>query len=138
MQTYYWNPWSMFDQLDSMFATAPSWPSFEVEDTDDATILTADVPGMREDDLEVTVAGPHLIVRGARKRRNTVTRSFERRFWIGDSYDADQIDGAVADGVLTIRLAKAERVKPRRIKLSAGGLVDKVKGLLSGDKKEAA
>ena len=137
MQTYYWNPWSMFDQLDSMFAT-PSWPAFEVEESDDATILTADVPGMREDDLEVTVAGPHLIVRGVRKRKNTVTRSFERRFWIGDSYDADHIDGAVADGVLTIRLAKAERVKPRKIKLS-GGLVDKVKGLLTGDKsKEAA
>jgi HSP20 family protein len=134
MQTHYWNPWSMVDHFDSMFATAPAWPRFEIDESDDAaTILTADVPGMREDDIDVTVAGPHLIVRGERKRRNTVTRSFERRFWIGESYDADQITGAVADGVLTIRLAKSERAKPRKIKL-AGGLVDKVKGLLTGDK----
>jgi HSP20 family protein len=137
MRTQSWNPWSMFDQLDSMFATAPAWPAFEVEESEDATLLTADVPGMREDDIEVTVAGPHLIVRGERKRRNAVAHSFERRFWIGESYDADQITGAVADGVLTIKLAKAAKAKPRKIKL-AGGLVDKVKGLLAGDKAQAA
>jgi HSP20 family protein len=127
MQMSYWNPWSMFDQLE-----APAWPRFEIEESDDATLLLADVPGMREDDVEVTVAGPHLIVRGSRTRRNTGTRSFERRFWIGESYDTDQISGAVADGVLTIQLPKAARMKPRKVKL--GGLFDKVKGLLAGDK----
>jgi HSP20 family protein len=136
MQTYSWNPWSMFDQLERSMFAAPT-PTFEIEDTEDETLLTADVPGMREEDLDVTVAGPHLIVRGERKRKNSVTQSFERRFWIGESYDPDQISGAVADGVLTIRLAKAARAKPRKIKL-ASGLVDKVKGLLSGDKDKAA
>lgn len=136
MQTFY--PWTMFDQLDSMFAAAPRAPRFEIEEHDDATLLTADVPGMRDDDIEVTVAGPHLIVRGERKRRGTVTTSFERRFWIGETYDVDQIAGAVADGVLEIRLPKAARARPRKIKLAAGGLVDRVKGLLAGDKDKAA
>lgn len=137
MQTYSWNPWSMFDQLErSLFSTTPAWPAFEIEETDDETVLTADVPGMREDDLEVTVAGPHLIVRGERKRKHQPTRSFERRFWIGEAYDPEQIAGDVADGVLTIRLAKAARARPRRIKLTSG-LVDKVKGLLPGRDKAA-
>lgn len=134
MQTYYWNPWSMVDQLERSMYTAPT---FEVEETEDATILTADVPGMRDSDIEVTVAGAYLNVRGARRRDNAITRSFERRIWIGDQFDPDQIEGSVADGVLAIRLVKHPRMKPRRIKLTST-LVDKVKGLLTGDKEKAA
>ena len=59
MQTF-WNPWSIFDELErSIFDTAssPEWPQFDIEDTDDETVLTADLPGMTEDDLEVTAVG---------------------------------------------------------------------------------
>jgi len=130
MHTYYWNPWSMLDR------TVPAWPMFEVEEADDTTTLTADVPGMRDSDIEVTIVGPNLIVRGERRKSDQVIRSFERRLWIGEQYDPDHIEGAVADGVLTIRLAKSARMKPRRIKL-ASTLVDKVKGLLTGTDKAA-
>ena len=148
MQTYLWNPWSIFDELErSMFAAGSSeWPQFDIDDTDDATVLVADLPGLGEDDVDVTVSGPYLIVRGERKPRDGRTArrarfgAFERRLWIGDGYDADRITAHIANGELTIRLEKAARARPRRIKLTSGGLAAKVKGLLGGDKdkKQAA
>ena len=142
MQTYFWNPWSLFDELErSRTAGSSEWPTFDIEDTDDATVLTADLPGMTQDDVEITVNAPHLIVRGERKpkqgnyvRRARFHGAFERTFTIGDTYDLDRVSAQLADGVLTIRLEKAAKAKPRRIKLENGGLGAKVKGLLGVDK----
>jgi len=146
MQTYLWNPWSIFDELErSMFAAGSSeWPLFDIVDTDDdETLITADVPGMSEDDIEVTVSAPYLVVRGERKakdgrylRRARSHGAFERRFWIGEAYDPDRISAHIANGELTIRLEKVAKAKPRRIKLTSGGIAAKVKGLLAGDKEK--
>lgn len=140
MQTYLWNPWSIFDELERPLfhaASSPEWPQFDIEDTDDETMLTADLPGMSEDDIEVTVAGRELIVRGERKprdgrhlHRGRFYGTFQCRFWIGDSYDPDHVTAHIANGELTIRLEKSVRAKPRRIKLTSG-LAAKVKGLLN-------
>jgi HSP20 family protein len=149
MQTYLWNPWSIFDELErSMFAAGSSeWPQFDVQETDNETVLSADLPGMGEEDIEVTVSAPYLVVRGERKakegrylRRARFHGAFERRFWIGEAYDPDQVTAHIANGELTIRLQKAAKAKPRRIKLTSGGLAAKVRGLLGGDKdnKQAA
>jgi HSP20 family protein len=142
----YWNPWSVFDELQrSMFDAASSseWPQFDIEDTEDETVLTADMPGMTDDDIEVMVHAPYLIVRGERKAKDTryVRRgrfhgAFERRFWIGEAYDTDRVDAHIANGELTIRLEKAARAKPRRVKLTTG-VAAKLKGLLSGDKDKS-
>ena len=145
MQTYMWNPWSLFDELErSMFAVGSSeWPQFDIEDTDDETVLSADLPGLSDDDIEVTVSAPYLVVRGQRKakegrylRRARFYGTFERKFWIGDSYDPDHVTAHMANGELTIRLEKAAKAKPRRIKLMTGGIAAKVKGLLGSDKEK--
>ena len=145
MQIYTQNPWSIFDALErSMLAAGTSeWPQFDIEDTDDETVLSADLPGMGEADIEVTVSAPYLVVRGERKakegrylRRARFHGAFERRFWIGEGYDPDHVTAHIANGELTIRLEKAARAKPRRIKLTSGGLAAKVKGLLGGDKEK--
>ncbi len=143
MQTY-WNPWFIFDELERSFSdvtSSPEWPQFDIEDTDEETVLTADVPGMSEDDVEITVVAPYLIVRGERQARQGrylhQTRyhgAFERRFRIGDGYDLDHVDARIANGELTIRLEKAATAKPRRIKLTSG-IAAKVKGLLSSHKE---
>jgi len=142
MQTYFWNPWSIFDELErSSVASSPEWPEFDIEDTEDETIVTADLPGLGDDDVEVTLRAPYLIVRGERKakqgqylRRDRFQGSFERSFWLGDGYDPDRVSAHLSNGVLTIRLAKAAHAKPRRIKLGGGGFGAKVKELLAGDK----
>jgi len=148
MQTFLWNPWSIFDELErSMVTSSSGWPQFDIEDADDEIVLSADLPGVGEDDLEVTVSAPYLVVRGLRKakegrylRRARFHGAFEKKFWIGDSYDPEHVTANIANGELTIRLEKTAKAKPRRIKLTSGGLAAKVKGLLGGDKdkKQAA
>jgi HSP20 family protein len=142
MQTYLWNPWLVFHELERAMLDTPAatGPVFEVEDTDDETILTADVPGLAEDDLELTVSGPIVTVRGERRppegRSLGRTRrygAFERRFQLDGRHDLDSVRAHLANGVLTIRIAKAEAARPRRIKLTTG-VIDRVRGLLTGDK----
>ena len=145
MQIQTWNPWSIFDELErGLFAAAGSqeWAVFDIDDDDDATTLTADVPGMTCDDIELTIAGAMLTVRGERKvkagkvvSRRRFMGAFEKHFRIGEGYALDDIEARIADGVLTITLRKAEKAKPRRIKV-ASGIVEKVKGLLSGDREK--
>jgi len=144
MQTYLWHPWSIFDELErAMFPDGSSeWPPFDIEDTDDETLITADLPGMSEDDIEVTMTAPYLVVRGARKakpgrylRRARAQGAFERRFWIGEAYEPERVSARIANGELTIRLEKAAKARPRRIKLTGGGITAKVKGLLGGNKE---
>ena len=132
-----WNPWRLFDELDRTFMSSSAGPAQEIEDTEDETQLTLDVPGMTEDDIEITVAGQLLSVRGERKGKRAT--SFTRSYHLGDGHDLDQIRAHVSHGVLTITIAKAAKAKPRRIKLTTG-VVDKVKGLLGNgkDKREAA
>src|SRR5436189_5819514 len=104
MQNYLWNPWSIFDELErSMFAAGSSvWPQCDIEDTEDETVLAADVPGMTDEDIEVTLVAPYLVVRGERKakegRRTRTSGAFERKFWIGDDYDPDRVSAHIANG----------------------------------------
>jgi HSP20 family protein len=135
-----WSPFSMFAQLECATFGGSSWhdwPTFDVDDGEDATLLTADLPGMRDEDIDVSVAGSVLTVRGERKPTQRSPRRpygpFERQFRLADGYDLDAISAHLADGVLTIHLPKTEKAKPRRIKLSAPQrMIDKVKGLLAG------
>jgi HSP20 family protein len=129
------NPWSLFDALDRSMMMGPSKQMPDIEDSEDETHLSFDVPGMTEDDIEITVTGTILSLRGERKGRRPLT--FERRFDLGTTYDLDDVRAHVANGVLTITLAKHARAKPRRIKLT-GGVIDKVKGLLGNGKRDAA
>jgi HSP20 family protein len=142
MLTHSWTPWTMLDELhQSLFerSDAAQWAAFDVHDDEDAVTLSADVPGMSEDDLEVSVAGQILTIRGERKlkpgqyARRGRYGTFERQFRLNGAYDLDDIKANVANGELTIRIAKTASMKPRRIKLTTG-VVDKMKTLLSGDK----
>ena len=54
--------------------------------------------------------------------------------YVSKQADPDQVTAHIANGELTIRLEKAAKAKPRRIKLTSGGIAAKVKGLLGGDK----
>ena len=128
------DPWSIFDAIDrSLGATwtwsPPTWPQFDVEHTDDAVIVTADVPGMTEEDLSLTLTGRTLTVEGKiQRRRSTVEVS--RRFELAEGLDLDRIEAEVKHGVLTIYVPKADSAKPRKIKLGSG-VLDKVRGLFA-------
>lgn len=82
MQTQLWNPWSIFDELErTVFAAAGSqeWPVFDIEDNDNETTLTADLPGMTDNDIELTISGSTLTVHGERKVQASSSRPASSR-----------------------------------------------------------
>jgi HSP20 family protein len=97
--------------------------------TEDAIILTADVPGLKPEELNVTLEGDTLTVRGELKARaedrnyllrERATGPFERVLTINTPIDTNKVTAEFSDGVLTLTLPKAEAVKPKQIKVTAG------------------
>jgi len=103
-------------------------PSVDVKETDQALTFFIEVPGIRQEDIEVELVGDVLTIRGKREfaqeeQRESFVRiersygSFQRSFTIGVPVKADEIDAGYRDGVLTVTVPKADEVKPRRIEV---------------------
>lgn len=107
---------------------AASWPVFDVTHGDEAIVITADVPGLGDDDVNVTVAGRVLTIEGKTSRRG-YAGAFQRQFTLAEGLDLDGIKAQLDRGVLTVLVPKTPKAQPRRIKLGAG-VVDKVKELI--------
>jgi HSP20 family protein len=96
--------------------------------TEDAIVLKADVPGLKPEELEVTLEADTLTIRGELKNRaenqNYVLRErasgpFERVLTINTPIDTTKVEATFEDGVVQIVLPKAEAVKPKQIKVTA-------------------
>ncbi len=107
---------------------AATWPVFDVAHGEDAIAITADVPGLGDDDVNVNVTGRILTIEGKTARRG-YERAFQKQFTLADGLDLEHIEAQLERGVLTVLVPKTPKEKPRQIKLG-GGVVDKVKGLL--------
>lgn len=120
----------MLEQTFGAVSERGSWsPLVDVEETEDAFVFEADVPGVRRDDLSVEVDGNELRITGEIKERQRegvvrrqarMTGRFEYRSTLPRDVDPDRIEATLADGVLTVRVPKSERTQPRRIDIRAG------------------
>lgn len=101
-----------------------------VENKDDF-IVKASVPGMNPDDIEVSYSDDTLTIRGEMKSDNEVKDdqyhlrerrygSFARSISLPTRIKGDSIEASYENGVLTLRLPKAEEVKPKRIPIKTG------------------
>ena len=101
-------------------------PAVDIEETDEAVVLSADLPGVDEKDIEITVHQGVLVLAGKREdnreeeTENSLYRerrygSFFRRFRLGSKVDPDAIVAAYKNGVLTVTLPKKEEAKPKQI-----------------------
>jgi HSP20 family protein len=108
----------------------PFAPSVDALETDDAYVLTCDLPGVRASDLEAKVSGNHLVVSGERAQAQVGQTDtycfaeraygpFERIFELPEEVDADHIQADLKDGVLTVRLPKIVETPRRRIPVQA-------------------
>jgi HSP20 family protein len=112
------------------FATDTNWPRTSVYDAGDALILVADLPGIKESELDVTLKQDELTLSGERKvavpQGHTVHRQerrgarFSRSFTLPVKVNADALSADLKDGVLTVRLPKAPEAQARRISVKAG------------------
>ena len=111
--------------------TEVAWmPAVNVEETSDELVLTAELPGMRQEDVEIELENNVLTVRGRKEhlreeggedRRYHVWErrygAFQRAFSLPRTVDADGISATFQDGVLHIRMPKAAEAKGRKIEI---------------------
>jgi len=101
-------------------------PPIDVIETDEEYLVVADLPGVDRRDIELSVTGSLLCVKGEKKqekggerrkvfRRETWTGGFSRTIDLPAQVDSGRIDAELKDGVLTVRVAKREEAKTRLI-----------------------
>lgn len=116
-------------QFNALTPTA-FWPAFEVKETGDTYLFKADVPGVKEADIEVTVTGNRLNISGTRneeKEERTETYyscerqygSFNRAFTLPDGADLEHVHAGLQAGVLTVAIPKKANVQPKKIQVKA-------------------
>jgi HSP20 family protein len=101
-----------------------------VENEDNYT-LTAEVPGMKEKDIDLEIKDGRMTLKGQVEESQETEqdhyrmqefsrRSFERSFTIGEGIDQDHISAKLDSGVLTVVLPKKEEAKPKTVKVAIG------------------
>lgn len=102
-------------------------PAFDVRANDDEIVFTADVPGIKQEDLEITLDDSVLTVKGQRRYEGSGKDkvwlgrsygSFARSFTLPDAVDPERLTADLADGVLTIRVAQQPKQRPRKITIA--------------------
>lgn len=104
-------------------------PRFDVKETKDAYLFKADLPGVKEEDVEIALTGNRLNISGHRQSEEhkdgdnifTLERSygsFSRAFTLPDTADSEKIKAEMKDGVLSIVLPKRTEAQPRKVAIN--------------------
>ena len=106
-----------------------AWPPTNVYEAKEAFIVKAEVPGLAEKDVSVSVEDDALVLRGERKSavpegykvhmRERDSVAFTRKLPLPARVDVDGVTAALIDGVLTVTLPKAKEALPRQITVKA-------------------
>jgi len=102
------------------------WPVLDIAERDDEVLVKAEIPGMKAEDIDISVQGNVLTISGEKKESKEdkgeeyyhVERrygTFRRDVNLSSAVDVDKIKAEYRDGVLTITLPKTEQAKPKRI-----------------------
>lgn len=124
--------------LESFFGRSPqmtgpdrAWaPLVDMYETGDDLVVVAELPGVKEQDIRLAVTGDVLTLRGERGSDATASEAssqyrserwfgrFERMVALPIPVQADRIKATYREGLLTVRLPKAEEIKPREIRIN--------------------
>jgi HSP20 family protein len=105
-------------------------PAIEVFEKEDKFVVKAELPGMKEEDIDISVVGDTLTIKGERKAESEVKEedyyccersygAFSHSIAVPSDVDAKKIEASYEDGVLEVSLPKAPEVKPKKIAVSA-------------------
>jgi len=143
-----WRPFSELEEVERRFedilgrpflptvwrripAVEMGWaPAIEVFEKEDKFVVKAELPGMKEEDIDISVVGDTLTIKGERKAESEVKEedyyccersygSFSRSISVPSNVDTGKIEASYDDGVLEVSLPKAPEVKPKKISVSA-------------------
>ncbi len=142
-QKLFRNPWTDFEimrrELDSFFqgtgsnsgGRATVFPALNISEDSANIYVRAEIPGVPASEVEISIEGDTLTIRGERKtctanekysyhRRELECGKFSRAIALPTKVQVDRIEAKAADGIVTITLPKAEAVKPKQIKVNVG------------------
>ena len=136
------DPFRWLFRWDPFREMTPSWfgqppaetafvPAFEVKETKDSFLFKADLPGIKEADIEVKLAGDRLTISGKREAEREEKDdtyyayerqfgSFLRTFTLPDGFDAEHVFADLKDGVLTVVVPKKPLAQARMIAIKGG------------------
>jgi HSP20 family protein len=119
------------DELDRLFESPlTGWaPALEVYEDKDNFVVNAELPGLKREDIEVSLQDGALVISGERKaeekrkegeihRQERFYGKFQRALTLPAPIAVDQVKAQYKDGILTITLPKAEEAKPKKIDVS--------------------
>lgn len=118
--------WIMSDPWMNCFETPATFPPMNVYSNKDGIMVTAEVPGLGAEDIEISVVGETLTISGARKpvtvgddysyhRQERISGEFTRTVELPHTVDAEKVDARMANGILNIFMPRVEADKPRKI-----------------------
>lgn len=118
-------------KCDTNRASEQIWtPSVDISETNEAFTFQFDLPGLKQEEIDIEFKDDTLLVQGERKteteeKREGYVRSeryfgkFQRAFTIKTPVDSDSVTATYRNGVLEISLPKAEAIKPKKIAVNA-------------------
>ncbi len=129
------DPWRDFERLNRMFSRVPSkrcceFPAINLWVDSDRSIVTTEIPGIKPDDIEISVIEKSLTLRGTRKaddlkeneafhRRERWHGQFSKTVELPFRVDASKVNASFKKGILVIKLPRAEEEKPRKIEIKS-------------------
>jgi HSP20 family protein len=119
-----------FDLPDMFRSDKGVTPAFDISETDREIHVKAELPGMDPKEIDITVTGDLLTIKGEKReekeekgrnfhRRERRYGSFSRSFRLPVEVKADSINASYKDGVLTVTVPKAEEEKAKRIEVTS-------------------
>ena len=103
-------------------------PALDLHQSNDNIVAVVELPGMRKEDIEISLQDGMLIVSGERKeetgpengatRTERYTGKFRRSMTLPSRVDVNKVSATYKDGILTVTLPKAEEAKPKQIQIS--------------------
>jgi HSP20 family protein len=119
------------DELDRLFESPlRAWaPVLDVREDADNFVIRAELPGLKREDIEVSLQDGALVISGERKveekqegveihRQERFYGKFQRALTLPEPVAADKVKAQYTDGVLTVTLPKTEEAKPKQIDVS--------------------
>jgi HSP20 family protein len=109
---------------------APSFPAINVWASEDSAKISAEIPGVKKDDLEINVTGDTLTLSGVRNRddlpegaryhrQERTYGEFNRSLQLPYTVDVNKVKATFKNGVLTVLLPRVEAEKPKKIAVKA-------------------
>jgi len=122
--------WAPFPILGLRSSFGVSSPAVDIAEDDTSFKLSAELPGMTEKDIQVSLSGTTLTIKGEKRQQKEETKKdyylsersygeFRRSFVLPDGVDGNKIDAKFSNGVLTITLPKTAQAAPKTIEVKA-------------------